>query len=41
LVRFVVLYRIKPYAPLHVQIPANSFEFQPCGRSPQAECLAR
>ena len=21
--------------------PVNSFEFQPCGRTPQAECLSR
>ena len=24
-----------------VRAPVNSFEFQPCGRTPQAECLMR
>ena len=39
LVRFFALRRIKPHAPLLVRAPVNSFEFQPCGRTPQAECL--
>ena len=39
LVRFFGLYRIKPHVPLVVCLPANSFEFQPCGRTPQAVCL--
>ena len=39
LVRFFALLRIKPHAPLLVRVPVNSFEFQPCGRTPQAECL--
>ncbi len=37
LVRFGVLYRIKPHVPLLEKTSANSFEFQPCGRSSQAE----
>jgi hypothetical protein len=41
LVRFYALLRIKPHAPLLVRAPVNSFEFQPCGRTPQAECLLR
>ena len=39
LVRFFALRRIKPHTPLLVRAPVNSFEFQPCGRTPQAECL--
>ncbi|ARJ18472.1 hypothetical protein B7467_05435, partial [Staphylococcus lugdunensis] len=39
LVRFFALLRIKPHAPPLVRVPVNSFEFQPCGRTPQAECL--
>ena len=39
LVRFFALLRIKPHAPPLVRAPVNSFEFQPCGRTPQAECL--
>ena len=35
------LLRIKPHNPLLVRAPVNSFEFQPCGRTPQAECLMR
>ena len=27
--------------PLLVRAPVNSFEFQPCGRTPQVECLLR
>ncbi len=40
LVRFFALLRIKPHAPPLVRAPVNSFEFQPCGRTPQAECNA-
>src|ERR1700709_517763 len=36
LVRFCALLRIKPHAPPLVRAPVNSFEFQPCGRTPQA-----
>ena len=36
---FFALRRIKPHTPLLVRAPVNSFEFQPCGRTPQAECL--
>ncbi len=39
LVRFFVSFRIEPHVPLVVCLPANSFEFQPCGRTPQAACL--
>ena len=41
LVRFFALRRIKPHAPLLVRVPVNSFEFQPCGRTPQAGYLLR
>ena len=41
LVRFCVYYRIKLHAPPLVQIPVNSFEFQSCDRTPQAEGLTR
>ena len=40
-VRFFALRRIKPHTPPLVRAPVNSFEFQPCGRTPQAVCLAR
>ena len=40
-VRFFGLHRIKPRAPPLVRAPVNSFEFQPCGRSPQAGYLTR
>ena len=40
LVRFFALRRIKPHTPLLVRAPVNSFEFQPCGRTPQVECLS-
>ena len=40
-VRFFALRRIKQHAPPLVRAPVNSFEFQPCGRTPQAENLAR
>ena len=39
LVRFFALLRIKPHAPLLVRVPVNSFEFQPCDRTPQAGYL--
>ena len=39
LVRFFALLRIKPHAPPLVRVPVNSFEFQPCGRTPQVDCL--
>ena len=39
LVRFDGLYRIKPHVPLLEKTSVNSFEFQPCGRSSQAEYL--
>ena len=41
LVRFFALLRIKPHAPLLVRVPVNFFEFQPCGRTPQAGYLSR
>ncbi len=41
LVRFFALLRIKPHAPLLVRVPVNSFEFQPCDRTPQAGYLLR
>ena len=41
LVRFFALLRIKPHAPPLVRAPVNSFEFQSCDRTPQAECLMR
>ena len=41
LVRFFALRRIKPHAPLLVRAPVNSFEFQSCDRTPQAEYLLR
>ena len=41
LVRFFALLRIKPHAPPLVRAPVNSFEFQPCGRTPQAVHLLR
>ena len=34
-VRFFALLRIKPHTPLLVRAPVNSFEFQPCGRTPR------
>ena len=41
LVRFFALLRIKPHNPLLVRAPVNSFEFQPCGRTPQVGYLMR
>ena len=40
-VRFFALRRIEPHAPPLVRAPVNSFEFQPCDRTPQAEHLMR
>ena len=40
LVRFFALLRIKPHAPPLVRAPVNSFEFQPCGRTPLSFNLA-
>ncbi len=40
-VRFSAPSRIKQHAPLVVRLPVNSFEFQPCGRTPQAAHLTR
>ncbi len=40
-VRFFALRRIKPHAPPLVRAPVNSFEFQPCDRTPQAADLTR
>src|SRR5690606_41875037 len=34
-VRFLASHRIEPHAPPLVRAPVNSFEFQPCGRTPQ------
>ncbi len=41
LVRFLAYHRIKPHAPPLVQAPVNSFEFHPCGHTPQAVHLSR
>ena len=38
-VRFPALISIKPHTPPLVCSPANSFKFQPCGRTPQAAGL--
>jgi hypothetical protein len=40
-VRFFALRRIEPHAPPLVRAPVNSFEFQPCDRTPQAAYLTR
>src|SRR2546425_12231163 len=40
-VRFFALRRIEPHAPPLVRAPVNSFEFQPCDRTPQAGHLMR
>ena len=40
-VRFFALRRIEPHAPPLVRAPVNSFEFQTCDRTPQAEHLTR
>ncbi len=40
LVRFFALRRIKPHTPLRLcGPPVNSFEFQPCGRTPPGGLL--
>ncbi len=39
-VRFLAYHRIKPHAPPLVRTPVNSFEFHPCGRTPQVACLS-
>ena len=39
-VRFLAYHRIKPHAPPLVRAPVNSFEFQPCGRTPQVDYLS-
>jgi len=41
LVRLYEGHQIEPHAPPLVRTPVNSFEFQPCDRSPQAACLTR
>src|SRR5690606_41432888 len=38
-VRFLAYHRIKPHAPPLVRAPVNSFELQPCGRTPQVDDL--
>ncbi len=38
-IRFFALPRIKPHAPPLVRAPVNSFEFQPCDHTPQADHL--
>jgi hypothetical protein len=38
-VRFLAYHRIKPHAPPLVRTPVNSFEFHPCGRTPQVDDL--
>ena len=39
-VRFLADHRIKPHVPPLVRAPVNSFEFQPCGRTPQVDDLS-
>ena len=39
-VRFLAYHRIKPHAPPLVRAPVNSFEFQPCDRTPQVDDLS-
>jgi hypothetical protein len=41
MVRFDADYQIKQHVPPFVIAPADSFKFQPCGRTPQAKCLTR
>jgi len=38
-VRFFALRRIEPHVPPLVRAPVNSFEFQSCDRTPQAQDL--
>ena len=40
-VRFLAYHRIKPHVPPLVRAPVNSFEFHPCGHTPQAAHLPR
>ena len=40
-VRFFALRRIEPHVPPLVRAPVNSFEFQSCDRTPQAQDLTR
>ena len=40
-VRFLAYHRIKPHGPPLVRAPVNSFEFHPCGHTPQAVHLSR
>ena len=40
-VRFLAYHRIKPHVPPLVRAPVNSFEFHPCGHTPQAAHLTR
>ena len=40
LVRLLAYHRIKPHAPPLVRAPVNSFEFQPCDRTPQVDHLS-
>ena len=39
-VRFLAYHRIKPHVPPLVRAPVNSFEFQPCDRTPQVGHLS-
>ena len=39
LVRFGAYFRIKQHTPPLVLAPANTFEFQPCDNTLQAECI--
>ena len=39
-VRFLAYHRIKPHVPPLVRAPVNSFEFQPCDRTPQVDDLS-
>jgi hypothetical protein len=34
-------HQIEPHAPPLVRTSVNSFEFQPCSRTPQVACLTR
>ena len=38
--RILAYHRIKPHAPPLVRAPVNSFEFQPCDRTPQVGDLS-
>lgn len=39
LVRFFAYYQIEPHNPPLLQSSVNLFEFLPCGRTAQVECL--